>query len=743
MGREGSKQFFFEKKNQKTFAHWLPARGGFECHSELKWQKFFGSFFQKRTLLLAFAFSSTGASADPRQGLFRGQPVTYAERHGHAVFQGDMLLDHVSPLPDGTTRRLQPGVGIAYGQYFWPFNAQGVAQIPYIITSSADQLGAALTAYNTTFGGVIQFVQLGSQPDYVNFDFDQGNGSGQCESYVGRIGGEQTVGGSHTCSLGTLLHEFGHVTGLYHEMSRPDRNNFITFNTANVIKGSEDNFAILGDNYQDLGLFDYSSVMMYIPFAFTRNGGPVLDTIPAGMALSNLIGYTAGDIDTVRRLYGFAPTQVTVTSNPPGLSVVVDGNTITTPQSFSWALKSKHKVSVSGNAQTVGGGTYVYGRWNDSTAASHTITVAPGNNTLAQPNTSPAVTVYTANFIQLSPYSATIMPAGSGSVGTNPAPQSYPGANGEFYVARQKVTLTPTPIGAYQFIYFQGTSEPLSANPKPDYVPDGAAPYAVTAYFSTEPITTISTTPGGFYFTVDGDYYKSPQNFTADTFNNWGPNSTHILTGYSPNQPYSLNTRYLFNSWSDGGTLSHQITIPAGASAINGSFTAQYVPIAYQVPGCASTVSITPTSSDGFYSAGTTVTVDSKTVKGWKFNGWSGDLTGKKTSQKLVVNDEELAIATYNSSKTPYSLISLTPAMLPSGSAGGTVKIKGTGFTSNSAVFVNNIYRGSTYVSAKELDVALNSADLVAPGAFPIAVSNFPPNAPCGQYQGLGFFVTR
>jgi hypothetical protein len=135
-----------------------------------------------------------------------------------------------------------------------------------------------LTTFNATFGGVIQFVPYTTQPDYVNFNFDPNNLSGQCESYVGRIGGEQEVGGSVKCDLGTLLHEMGHVVGLYHEMSRPDRDNYITINTGNVIKGSEANFAILGDNFQDLTLFDYASVMEYIPYAFTRNGGAVIES---------------------------------------------------------------------------------------------------------------------------------------------------------------------------------------------------------------------------------------------------------------------------------------------------------------------------------------------------------------------------------------------------------------------------------------------------------------------------------
>jgi hypothetical protein len=45
---ERGKQFFFEKKNQKTFATWPRASGEDRDSGE----KFFGSFFQKRTAFL-------------------------------------------------------------------------------------------------------------------------------------------------------------------------------------------------------------------------------------------------------------------------------------------------------------------------------------------------------------------------------------------------------------------------------------------------------------------------------------------------------------------------------------------------------------------------------------------------------------------------------------------------------------------------------------------------------------------
>ena len=158
-----------------------------------------------------------------RTGVFRGQPVTYAVINGKAVFEGDILLDHLDTLAPGARRAVPQGIGIAYPSYFWPKNGSGVAQIPYTVTSGSSNLDTALSQFNATFTGIIQFVARGSETDYVDFDLDTGNHNGTCESFVGHVGGAQQVGGSIDCNVGTLLHEMGHVVGLYHEQSRPDR----------------------------------------------------------------------------------------------------------------------------------------------------------------------------------------------------------------------------------------------------------------------------------------------------------------------------------------------------------------------------------------------------------------------------------------------------------------------------------------------------------------------------------------
>ena len=742
-------------------------------------------------VLLCFpllALAQTSPASTFHTGIWRGRPINYSVIDGRAIYQGDIILDRVAPIMNQATVAAAGGghargdsMTTAYSQYLWP-KVSGVATVYYIIDQNSDPratptINAAIAQSNADFPNVIQWVQWNPQnpqgPNYVDINLSGNDFSGSCEASEGYEAiPAQPMNGSFLCSEGTILHEMGHVIGLWHEQSRSDRDAYVSVNYQNIIKGSHFNFDVIQDDAQNLTLYDYASLMQYPAFSFVRNGGPGIETIPAGMPLGSFDGvpvptttdYSAGDKEGIVRLYGAPPTQVTVTSNPPGLQVIVDGATITTPQVFSWALNSTHTLDVPANVQTLTGFIqnstttatfyYTYGRWNDSTTQSHTITVTPGNGEVPFPASSPQVATYAANFIQLVPYTAAVFPSNTGSVTPSPQPQSYPGVSGLYFVARQQATLSATPASGWNFYEFNNgpfwLSGGLGANPKTFYVPDTGDPVNTTAEFSNTPVYTVDLTPEGFssneYAYIDGGFWFTPKIFSSFYDSTWTPGSQHTLNLDSPEYPFSFNSRYTFSSWSDGGAQSHTITLPGSSASYVATVTPEFAPAdnwQFGLPCGAAAASISPSSGDGFYPTGQVLTFDQTPAAGWTFVGWSNDLTGLTSPQNLTMTDEVLVFANYNTASTPLSMVSLSP---PSAAAGGgsfTLTITGTGFTSSTQVWVNNTFRTSTFVNSTTLQVVITANDIASPTAFQIFVQNFPTGSACSVSAAMPFFVYR
>jgi hypothetical protein len=698
-------------------------------------------------------------------------------------------------MPPGATRAhhgSQPdSLAVAYSPALWP-KVGGVASVFYVIDPASDpnaasKIQAALGIFNADFPGVIQWVPwtASAGPNYVDIDLSADDTSGVCEANEGyEAMPAQPMTGSTDCTVGTILHEMGHVIGLWHEQARSDRNTYVTVNYGNVVKSAWSNFEISTADQQILSAYDYASVMQYIPFAFTRNGGVVIESIPAGIPMAGYEGvpaaagpagtpalpsfdYSAGDKETILRLYGAPPTAVTLTSNPAGLSLVIDGAAVTTPVSYAWPLYSVHTLDVPADVQSLSGAVlnsnpavaatfyYTYGRWSDGGAQSHEITVVPGNGSLTFPVTSPQVATYSANFIQLVPYQSAVYPQRKGSVTVHPQPTAHGAASGKFFVARQEATLTATPSAGWNFYEFNNAPfwlpGGLGANPKEFYVPDTGNPVAVTAEFSDTPVYEIDVQPQTFssnlYVYVDSQFAYTPKNFSAYYDSSWTPGSTHTLDLDAAEYPYSANSRYNFASWSDGGQQSHEIaSLPAAATAYVATVTPEFRPATnFAYPPCGGTAAISPASptNDGFYPTGTQLSFSATPEAGWSFAGWTYDITGTANPATLEATDESLVFANFNTVDTPLTLSGLSPGTAVAGGAGFTLTLTGTGFTPASLIYVNGQSRTATFVSEETLTVPITAADIATSGAFQIAVENFPSGwNGCAVFGYQTFLVT-
>ena len=159
----------------------------------------------------------------------------------------------------------------------------------------------------------VKFTLRDDEEDYVEFT---GEGDG-CSSYVGRIGGAQLITlpefNRGTCRThGITIHEACHALGLWHEQSRPDRDQYIEIVEENVQGDRLNNFFKRNTYSVDYRgeSYDYGSIMHYGPRAFSINRKPTLRVINQSEyerqgrpRLGQREGLSKSDVRQLNRMY--------------------------------------------------------------------------------------------------------------------------------------------------------------------------------------------------------------------------------------------------------------------------------------------------------------------------------------------------------------------------------------------------------------------------------------------------------
>jgi hypothetical protein len=234
---------------------------------------------------------------------FSNKEVTYAVVDGRAMLEGCIDLGSVEEVEEirrqveeGEVPAVDFGVAITGDRFRWP---NGV--VPFTIDPSLPNQARVTDAIAHIQARTnLVFVPRSSQPNFINF-----RPGGGCSSNIGMIGGRQSVNLAPGCTTGSTIHEICHALGLWHEQSREDRDNFVTINFANVEPEMRHNFDQQITDGDDIGSYDFGSIMHYGRNFFAIN--PAVDTITpkpnANIVIGQRTGLSPGDIATLATLY--------------------------------------------------------------------------------------------------------------------------------------------------------------------------------------------------------------------------------------------------------------------------------------------------------------------------------------------------------------------------------------------------------------------------------------------------------
>ncbi|MBZ9713676.1 M12 family metallopeptidase [Deinococcus multiflagellatus] len=178
------------------------------------------------------------------------QQVTGFEQDGYLMLEEDIILAPLGQLsPQGTY--------VVDTRYRWTART-----IPYTFASNVpqairDRVAAAAANIRSTTNVVV--TPRTNQSNYVEITYNTGT---SCASSLGMVGGRQTITLADRCTTGSIIHEFGHAMGLFHEQTRPDRDSYVQIQWQNIPADWQSQYQIRSGS-KGYGAYDFDSIMHY------------------------------------------------------------------------------------------------------------------------------------------------------------------------------------------------------------------------------------------------------------------------------------------------------------------------------------------------------------------------------------------------------------------------------------------------------------------------------------------------
>merc|ERR1712048_223352 len=232
--------------------------------------------------------------------------VEKSPEEGNMV-EGDMELspDQMAAFMEQMEKKKNSFASIKAG--LWLTNGKADTIKYYIdpqISGASSVIAAAVADYHKHT--CLKFQKYSSKPSGPHIFFTTGSG---CSSPVGRRSYGNSIRLARGCWYkGTVMHEIGHSIGLFHEQSRPDRDNYVTINWNNIVDRAKFNFNKLTTSRIDSRgtPYDYDSMMHYGSYFFSKNRQITIQTKNSEdqNRIGNRKGFSKIDIQQINKMYG-------------------------------------------------------------------------------------------------------------------------------------------------------------------------------------------------------------------------------------------------------------------------------------------------------------------------------------------------------------------------------------------------------------------------------------------------------
>jgi len=193
------------------------------------------------------------------------------------------------------------GNNVAYAFYKDGTYSRGVAS-----NLASSSVGNAFSVHSSESVDKLAHVDVAQNGAFVAFYSDGRTSSGTVSSLGSASTGATLSRTSYPghCSMGSAIHEIGHAVGFFHEQTRRDRDDWVTINTANISSSSQHNFAKYNvSTGQDLGPYDFGSIMHYSSYAFSINGQPTILKKDGGTIEGQRVALSTNDVAAALNMY--------------------------------------------------------------------------------------------------------------------------------------------------------------------------------------------------------------------------------------------------------------------------------------------------------------------------------------------------------------------------------------------------------------------------------------------------------